>query len=244
MAENNQYWKKLISQGISFLKEQNNDSAAAILKKAAFEVEHTYHDSWRWGTDYWELVLYLKYSDYMALGDKKDQIEREIMSALVPFQKGSKDLLSTVSIRPLAEQSIEWKDTFPFQKAAEDAELFISEGSYDNAFDRVYTAFSDYIKHILAEHDVLFEAEESVYALLAKLSGYYCSHILLSDAGDKIKSILLNTGEIVDTINEMRNNTAAVHPDGQKIEKRGAQLAVGLINSIVEYIDDVEKSLK
>ena len=98
MTDNKQYWEQLISKGLRFLKDQSNDAAAAVLKKAAFEVEHTYHDSWRWGTDYWALILYLNSKDYMALGDKKDQVERDIMSALVPFQKGSRDLLSTVSI--------------------------------------------------------------------------------------------------------------------------------------------------
>lgn len=190
MAEDNQYWKQLISQGVRFLQEQNNEAAATVLKKASFEVEHTYHDSWRWGTDYWALVLYLKYIDYMALG-KKEQVERDIMSALVPFQKESRDLLSTVSIRPLIEQNMYWKDTLSFQKAAEDAELFINEGSYDLAFDRINMAFSDYIKHILAEHDVPFETDVSVYSLLTKLHGYYCSHIRPEAAGDRSKTVLL-----------------------------------------------------
>ena len=53
----------------------------------------------------------------MALGEKKEQVERDIMSVLVTFQKGSRDLLSTVSIHPLAEQSIDGKDDLPFQKA-------------------------------------------------------------------------------------------------------------------------------
>ena len=66
-TENKQYWNQLISKGAGFLQEQHNDAAAAVLKKAAFDVEHTYHDSWRWGTDYWELVLYLKHVDYAAL---------------------------------------------------------------------------------------------------------------------------------------------------------------------------------
>ena len=102
-TENKQYWNQLISKGAGFLQEQNNDAAASVLKKAAFDVEHTYHDSWRWGTDYWELVLNLKNKDYMALGDMKDQVERDIMSALVTFQKGSRNLLSTVSIRQAAD---------------------------------------------------------------------------------------------------------------------------------------------
>ena len=52
MAEKNQYWNQLISKGLNYLQEQNNDAAAAVLKKASFDVEHSYHDSWRWGTDY------------------------------------------------------------------------------------------------------------------------------------------------------------------------------------------------
>ena len=244
MVDNDQYWDQLISQGLRFLQEQNNDAAAAVLKKGSFDVEHSYHDSWRWGTDYWALILYLRYRDYMALGEKKEQVERDIMSALVTFQKESRDLLSTVSIRQLAEEPAEWKDVLPFQKAAEDAEIFMSEGSYDCAFDRVYTAFSDYIRHLLTEHGVHFETDDSMSALLTKLHEHYCSHAQQPDAGDRIRTILLSTEGFIDTIDRLRNNTAAL-PDGQLygklLEKREAQLAIDLLNSLVDYIEDVEK---
>ena len=243
MAENKQYWNQLISNGIRYLQEQSNDTAAAVLKQATFDVEHTYHDSWRWGTDYWELVLYLKRGDFKDLGDKKDQVERDIMSALVSLQEGSRDLLSTVTIRPAIEQNIEWKEVLPFQKAAEDAELFIREGSYDLAFDRIHTAFSDYIKHLLKEHDLHFEKDDSLSELLTKLYEYYCSHIQQKDAGDRIKTILQSTEGMINTIDELKNNNADAHSDGQLIEKREAQLVISLINSIVDYIDDVEKEL-
>ena len=52
MKEKTQYWNQLISKGIRLLQEQNTDAAAAVLEKATFDVEHSYHDSWRWGTDY------------------------------------------------------------------------------------------------------------------------------------------------------------------------------------------------
>ena len=207
MTDNKQYWEQLISKGIRFLQDQSNDAAATVLKKATFDVEHRYHDSWRWGTDYWDLVLYLKYRDFMVLGDNKEQAEKDIMSALVTFEKGSRDLLSTVSIRPLAEQNMDWTEALPLQKAAEDAELFIREGKYDDAYDRIYTAFSDYMKYVQQ-----------------------------SDVGDRTKAILLSTGGILDAINEARNDSTAAHPDGQRVEKREAQLAVGLINSIAEYV--------
>ena len=243
MAENKQYWNQLISNGIRYLQEQSNDTATAVLKQATFDVEHTYHDSWRWGTDYWELALYLKHGDYAALGDKRDQVERDIMSALVTLQKGSRDLLSTVSIRPAVEENLEWKDVLPFQKAAEDAELFIREESYDLAFDRIHTAFSDYIKYLLKEHDLHFEKDDSLSELLTKLYEYYCSHIQQKDAGDRIKTILQRTEGIINTIDELKNNNADAHSDGQLIEKREAQLVISLINSIVDYIEDVEKEL-
>ena len=243
MAENKQYWNQLISNGIRYLQEQSNDTATAVLKQATFDVEHTYHDSWRWGTDYWELALYLKHGDYAALGDKRDQVERDIMSALVTLQKGSRDLLSTVSIRPAVEENLEWKDVLPFQKAAEDAELFIGEGSYDFALDRIYTAFSDYIRHVLTKHGEHFETDDNLSMLFTKLQEYYCSHIQLSDAGERIKAILQSTGEIINTINELKNDNAEAHLDGQLIEKREAQFVISLINSIVDYIDDVEKEL-
>lgn len=243
MAENKQYWNQLISNGIRYLQEQSNDTATAVLKQATFDVEHTYHDSWRWGTDYWELALYLKHGDYAALGDKRDQVERDIMSALVTLQKGSRDLLSTVSIRPAVEENLEWKDVLPFQKAAEDAELFIREESYDLAFDSIHTAFSDYIKYLLKEHDLHFEKDDSLSELLTKLYEYYCSHIQQKDAGDRIKTILQSTEGMINTIDELKNNNADAHSDGQLIEKREAQLVISLINSIVDYIDDVEKEL-
>ena len=213
MTDNKQYWDQLISKGLRFLQDQNNDAAAAVLKKATFDVEHRYHDSWRWGTDYWDLILYLKYRDYMALRDNKEQAEKDIMSALVTFEKGSRDILSTVSIRPQVEQDMDWTEALPLQKAAEDAELFIREGRYDDAYDRIYTAFSDYMKYIQQ-----------------------------NDVGDRTKAIIISIGGILDTINEARNDTSAAHPDGQRVEKREAQLAVGLINSIAEYV--IEKTKK
>ena len=113
-----------------------------------------------------------------------------------------------MSIRQAVEQIMDWNDAIPFQKAAEDAELLMREGKYDIAVDRILTAFSDYTKHLLAEHDVPF------------------------DADDRIRTILHSAGEIID---------AMAHTDGQPVGKREGQFALGLINLVVEYIDDVEE---
>lgn len=168
MAENKQYWNQLIYNGVRYLQEQNNDTAAAVLKQATFDVEHTYHDSWRWGTDYWELVLYLNRGDYTALGDRKDQIERDIMSALVTLQKGSRDLLSTVSIRTAIVQDIDWKEDnmLTFRYATEDDCALILHfinalAEYEKMSDQV-VATEDLLKEWIFEKgkaEVIFACE-------------------------------------------------------------------------------------
>ena len=115
------------------------------------------------------------------------------------------------------------------------------EGRYDSAFDRIYIAFSDYIRHLLKEHDVAFDADDSLTALFMKLQDHYCSHIRPEKTGDGTKTILQGAGEIIDTINGLKNDNAEAQADGQLIEKREVQFALGLINSTVEYIEDVEK---
>lgn len=231
MTENKQYWEQLISNGVRYLQEQNNDDTAAVLQKADFDVEHTYHDSWRWGTDYWALILSLRKRDYEALGDNKDQVERDIMSALVTFQKGSRDLLSTVTIRLAPEESVErsmglsteqnmergeGKRELPIQRAAKDAEQLMREGRYDLAFDCIYSAFSNYLRQVRTKQDGPFETD------------------------DRTGIILQSAGKIFDTLNESRHNNTAAHPDGQMLEKREAQLAIGLASSIVDYIEAAE----
>ena len=61
-------------------------------------------------------------------------------------------------------------------------------------------------------------------------------YIQQNDVGDRTKAILLSTGGILDAINEARNDNTAANTDGQLVEKREAQLAVGLINTIAEYV--------
>lgn len=248
MTENNQYWNQLISKGIRFLQEQNNDAAAAVLKTATFDVEHTYHDSWRWGTDYWALVLSLNKRDYEALGDNRDQVERDIMSALVTFQKKSRDLLSTVTIRPAPEQSIKQSiERNMDQNIDRDIDQSIernAERSTERSTERkkelpVQKAAKD-AELLIREgrYDLAFDCIYSAYSdylrrLFAKQDGSF-------DTDDRTGIILQSAGKIIDTINEVRHNNMAAHTDGQMLEKREAQLAISLASSIVDYIEAAE----
>ena len=127
------------------------------------------------------------------------------------------------------------------RKAIDDANVFIRDGKYDSALDRIHTAFHGYLKQLLAEHGEPSGSEDGLPALYSKLHAYYADQIQPADVGDRIKGILRSAGGMVNAVNELRNNNTIAHPNGQLIECREACLVIKLISAVVDYIEDVEK---
>lgn len=356
MTDTNPYWKRLVSTGLRFLQEQGKTDAVAVIKNADLGVDFNNHDNWDGGIDYWDLVFHLKYKDFSALGDKKDTVEGEILSALERFHTDGADRLANVIIQPMIEQYIDWNAILPatkesiivliqeeqkmltdvatgqlsfkedgaeegyqnrhekilaianragfeypvtantlvewwgevkamphysdrreyisqlfspllkmlresennssdvsfqqiatrsgtIRKAVDDAEVFIREGRFDSAVDRVHTAFHGYLRTLLAEHSVTYVADDGLPALFAKLHGFYGGSIQPTDVADRVKSILRSAGGMITAVNELRNNNTIAHPNGQLIQKREAQLVIRLVNAVVDYIEDLENGI-
>ncbi len=93
MSDYNQYWKRLVSTGLRFLQEQGNIEAASVIKNAKLDSDIVDHDNWNSGIDFWELVLQLKYKDYVTIADKKDKIESDILTILNQFHRDERDRL-------------------------------------------------------------------------------------------------------------------------------------------------------
>ncbi len=356
MSDYEPYWKALVSTGLRFLQEKGNTDAAAVIKNSILDLELNSHDNWNSGIDYWDLVFYLKYRDFTAMGDKKDTIESDILAALEQFHTDERDRIANVLIRPIIKQYVDWKAVLPatkgstiqliqeeqkmltdvatgklsfkengaeetyqelhqkvlaiakragfdypvkanslaewwtevkeishyadrrgyisrmfspliqflcesddsgndvnfhqiatrsgtVQRVVEDAEVFIREGRYESAVDRVHTAFHGYLRQLLTEHSEVYGADDSLSALYSKLHGFYGGSIQPTDVGDRVKTILRSAGGMINTVNELRNNNTIAHPNGQLIQARGAQLVIRLVNAIVDYIEDIERSL-
>ena len=339
MTDMNPYWKRLVSTGLRFLQEQGKTDAVAVIKNADLGVDFNNHDNWDGGIDYWDLVFHLKYKDFTALGDKKDAVEGEILSALERFHTDGSDRLANVIIQPMIEQYIDWNAILPatkestialiqeeqkmlsdvatgklsfkedgaeegyqerhlqilsiadragfdypvtantlvewwgevrllssyaerreyisqkispllkilresedngasvnfqqiatrsgtIRKAVDDAEVFIREGRFDSAVDRVHTAFHGYLRTLLTEHGVAYGADDRLPALFAKLHGYYGGSIQPVDVADRVKSILRSAGGII---------TRLLIPT--------AQLVIRLVNAVVDYIEDLENGI-
>jgi len=128
-------------------------------------------------------------------------------------------------------------------KAIEDAEVFIREGKFDSAVDRVHTAFHGYLRQLLDEHGDRSNPDDSLPGIYAKLHAYYSNSIQPAEIGERIKMILRSAGGMVTAVNELRNNNTVAHPNGYLIQKREAQLVIRLINAIIDYIEDIEDSI-
>lgn len=125
-------------------------------------------------------------------------------------------------------------------KAIEDANVFIRDGRYDSAVDRVHTAFHGYLRQLLSDHGEQSSTEDSLPALFSRLHIHYACHIQPIDVAERVKGVLRSAGGMINTVNELRNNNTIVHPNSQLIQKREARLVIRLISAISEYLEDLE----
>ncbi len=181
--------------------------------------------------DWWGEVKLL--SNY---AERREYISRKF-SPLLKMLRESEENCTDVSFQQIAARS------GTVQKAVEDAEVFIREGRYDSAVDRVHTAFHGYLRQVLTEHGVTYGVEDGLPALFAKLHGYYGDSIQPPDVAERLKTILRSAGGMINAVNELRNNNTIAHPNGELIQKREAQLVIRIVNAVVDYVEDVENGI-
>ena len=160
-----------------------------------------------------------------------------IFSELLKTLNESDDNSEDINFQSIATKSNS------IQKAVDDAEGFIREGKYDSAFDRVHTAFHGYLRQVISKHGIGYSSSDSLPALFSKLHSFYGSAITPADVGERIKSILRSASGMINAVNELRNNNTVSHPNGQLIQAREAQLAIRLVRAIVDYIEDIERTI-
>ena len=76
-----------------------------------------------------------------------------------------------------------------------------------------------------------------------------CNTLFLSEclfnypAIDCFFFFLRSAGGMVTAVNELRNNNTVAHPNGNLTQKREAQLVIRLVNAIIDYVEDIERSI-
>lgn len=121
-------------------------------------------------------------------------------------------------------------------KAIEDAEIFMRDGKYDSAFDRVHTAFHGYFKKKLDDLNEPYEESDTLNQLYNKLHAYMSSNIVTDQSGI-IRTALRSASGIISSINDLRNRHSLAHPNVSIITSREAKLCIKLVKDLTDYIE-------
>ena len=121
-------------------------------------------------------------------------------------------------------------------KAIEDAELFMRDGKFDSAFDRVHTAFHGYLRKKLDDLGESYEESDTLNQLYNKLHTYVSSNIAIDQSGI-IKTALRSASGIISSINDLLNRHSLAHPNGSIITSREAKLCIKLVKDLTDYIE-------
>lgn len=223
-----------IATGVSYkehgLEQEYQERHLQIIqaaKKAGFDYPINANSLAEWWIEIREISGYADRRAYIS----------KVFSELLKMLNESEDTIDSIDFSSIATRS------GTIQKAIDDAEVFIRDGKFDSAVDRVHTAFHGYLRQLLSEHSVTFESDDSLTSLYAKLHAYYGNEIKPSEVGNRIKAILRSASGMMNAVNELRNNNTIAHPNGQLIQAREARLVIRLVNTIVDYIEEVEKDL-
>ncbi len=124
-------------------------------------------------------------------------------------------------------------------QAISDAELFMKEGKYSSAFDRVHTAFHGYLRKILDDMDVEHEESETINQLYNKLHGEIGHRIEPKPVADLIKTLIRSASGVISSINDIRNRHSLSHPNEKVIGENEALLAIKIIKELANYINEI-----
>lgn len=120
-----------------------------------------------------------------------------------------------------------------------DAELFMKEGKYASAFDRVHTAFHGYLRKILDDMNVQHEESETINQLYNKLHSKIGCKIEPKPVADLIKTLIRSASGVISSINDIRNRHSLSHPNEEIIDENEALLAIRIIKELANYINEI-----
>lgn len=215
------------TDGVEEEYQKRHQQILDLANKVGFDYPVKVESLNEWWIEIKKIPGYLKRRAYIA----------KIFFPLLKMLRESEDVNAGFDFSQIAARS----DTI--KKAVEDAEFFIKEGKYDSAVDRVHTAFHGYLQQLLDEHKVTYNKKEDIAALYSKLHDLYGKSIQPSDVASRIKTIVRSGAGMINAVNELRNNNTIVHPNGLLIQKREAQLVIGLTKAMLDYIEEIEQSL-
>ena len=130
-------------------------------------------------------------------------------------------------------------NTNVIKNAIDDAELFMNNGQYDSAFDRIHTAFHGFLRNKLDDFGIDYAESDTLNQLYNKLHCMLEDNITPQEVANLVKTIIRNGSGVVSSINDIRNRYSLVHPNEVIIDKREAEFTLQMIKVLTDYINKV-----
>lgn len=130
------------------------------------------------------------------------------------------------------------KATEVIEKAIVDAEVFMAEGKYTSAFDRVHTAVMGYFRKKLNDLSVSYEESDTLGQLYNKIHEHIAKS-MTTNIGSLMKTAIRSASGVISSINELRNRHSLAHPNDELITDKEAKLCINMAKTITDYIESV-----
>lgn len=252
-------WKAVLPESkestIRLIEEERNQLLANAVGQASYKeegAEETYQNRHRRileiaqkaGFDY--PIVYNSLSEWWVFikevggyADRRAYVS-ETFAAIVKTLAESENSLqgSTIDFSRITQRT----QTISF--AINDAETLMRGGRVSSAVDRIHTAFHGYLRQLLDTHQLTYDEGETLSQLYSKLHTFYGSSIQPPDVADLVRTALRSASGVVSSINDIRNRHTIAHPNADLIQAREAMLIIGLVKTVVDYLEDIEQSIK
>ncbi len=198
-----------------------------LAQKAGFNYPIPYNSL----VDWWIVIR-----DTPSYAARTSQINQMFESILQPIRESAEEIqahsvdFSSISCRTQA-----------INQSINDAKVFMREGFFSSAVDRIHTAFHAYLRDLLDVHGVAYVEGDTLQQLYSKLHKCYETEIEPQEVADLIKTAVRSGSGIVSSISEIRNRHTVSHPNSNLIQQREALLVISMVKCIVDYLEEVEK---
>lgn len=153
-----------------------------------------------------------KFTRFIAVGIKsKDQV--------IPIENPS---------LPFTSETVE--------RALQDAESLLRSNGAISAVDRIHTALHGYFKVLCEEQNISFYESANVVTLFGLIRKNHPILHELEVSDKEVTKILRGFSIIIDSLNNLRNNSSLAHPNNQLLKEPEAILVINSARVLLHYI--------
>jgi hypothetical protein len=235
-------WQKVKSLTIRLLTKRHCSVAANLLNKFPFEVRE---GSNFFGDEFCVLYYEAALEDYVeAEGYRTATHRRDFQAIANTLTETSVHYIRFIAVglraddrsEPVAAPALTNSSAL-VEQALHDAEVLMLSRGAVSAVDRAHTAFHAFLKAVCHKTSIALKDDAGITEIFTAIRK---SHPAFASAGhhsESVAKMLRSLGNIVDTVNYLRNRGSVAHPNEKLLDEPEAMLVINSIRTLLHYLD-------